>query len=123
MKDERLIPAQDKDGGGGSAIEKMNAADHSLALDEKAADAMARQPRQIVFPALERHAGELNLALEAPLKVFTQPQKTLSVPAKSIQPDRHPATIGPKHLVAFEMNGLSVAITGRFAPKDNRQSS
>jgi hypothetical protein len=95
----------------------------ALALQEKAAHAVAGQPDEVVFAPSPRVDGELHEALAVARQLAAQSEQPLTLPAKGVKPNAQGASVRPEDFIALKGNFLVQPVPGRIAPEEDVQNS
>src|SRR5262249_20873864 len=109
--------------GSRSPIEEMDAALAAVALQVKAAHALAGLPRHGHFAVGHGNGNQIERPLRATGEVAAQPQDALALFAKGVQAHGDGPAVGPEDLVALEVNAVVLAVLGRIATKENLQGA
>jgi hypothetical protein len=118
-----FVSPQVEDGVGGRAVEKVHAAALALSLDEESPNAMAGDSDQVIVPAAQGEADQLNQSLVATGQLTAQSEKALAVLAEAVQTGVYRAPVRPKKLIAFEEDVAAMSVLCRISTKKNSKGT
>src|SRR5207302_1348110 len=117
----RLVAVEVKDGVGRRAVQEVNPAVRAAPFQAETADPVAREAGQVVLPAAERVAAELDQLFVAAREVPSQAEQPLAVLAERVEADGHRPAVGPQDLVALVADLALVPVLGGIPPKEYRK--
>jgi hypothetical protein len=111
VDDARLVDTDFKRGYGRRTVHKVNSANISRSQQVKASNSITWNAIKIVFASFQRKAYHFNELLLTARQVFAQAEQSHAMFAERIHSDCDGSAIGPKRLVALELDRALISVT------------